>query len=438
MRRQSWYPGRFATAGASYLGYTQWALLDDPPEDCVACAILAAPHDHARHNWGTGAFRMDRITWSDAVVRKQDPAAGGGLLSALSRRLFGPKEDPVDAVLTGLPVADRVREYFGDAAPWLPTAMRTPDVDDAHWAPVRHDAALDRATAPVLLVGGWYDPFASQTLEQYARLHARGCSVALTVGPWTHLQASVLKSMPDVVRFLDEHVARTAAPDGDKTLHRGRAARIYVTGADEWREMPAWPPATAPRELYLHGDKSLRSEPPPADAAPSSFTYDPAEPTPTMGGGQLAGGGRVDDSAYASRTDLLVFTGGPIDDDVQVLGKPVVQLAHSSDTPFVDLWIRLSEVDSAGVSHNVCEAFQALDPQRDPSAPVRLALQDCAHVFRRGTRIRLIVAGGSFPLYARNLGTEGNRTAGSEMRPATHTILHAAASTKLLLPVAVD
>ena len=425
MRRQSWYPGRFATVGASYSGYAQWALLDDPPEDCIASAILAAPHDYWRHHWGTGSFRLDRITWSDLIVRQED-----GAFSKLRSAVFGGHKD-VNKALRGVPVERQVKEHFGNGAPWLTKAMRAPHSSDAHWAPTRHHGALEKVTAPILLVGGWYDPFATQTLDQYARLRERGCQVSLTVGSWTHMQASGLKCMPDMLSFLDEHVARTA----DSAGRRGHTARIHISGAGEWREMPAWPPATTPYMLYSHTGKSLATDLPLADAAPSSFTYDPTEPTPTIGGPQLSSGGRVDDSAFGSRSDVLVFTSNAVENNIEVLGKPVVQLSHSSDIPFVDLWIRLSEVDTAGVSHNICEAFQALDPERDPTAPVQLALQDCAHVFRRGTRIRLVVGGGSFPLFARNLGAEGNRTVAGEMRPAKHTIEHANGSTNLVLPV---
>jgi uncharacterized protein len=31
LRRQAWFGGRFALCGASYLGYTAWALMTDPP-----------------------------------------------------------------------------------------------------------------------------------------------------------------------------------------------------------------------------------------------------------------------------------------------------------------------------------------------------------------------------------------------------------------------
>src|SRR5690606_35622296 len=36
MRQQDWYTGSFATVGGSYLGHTQWAILDEPEPDHVA------------------------------------------------------------------------------------------------------------------------------------------------------------------------------------------------------------------------------------------------------------------------------------------------------------------------------------------------------------------------------------------------------------------
>lgn len=72
IRVQPWYPGEFATFGASYLGYTQYALLEDPPHDLIASVILCGPHDNARHVWHKGAYRMDRIFWSYMVAHQED------------------------------------------------------------------------------------------------------------------------------------------------------------------------------------------------------------------------------------------------------------------------------------------------------------------------------------------------------------------------------
>ena len=65
---------------------------------------------------------------------------------------------------------------------------------------------------------------------------------------------------------------------------------------------------------------------------------------------------------------------------------------------------------------------------------VRVELDEIAHRFRAGSRIRVLVAGGSHPRYARNLGTGEAPVSGSRMVSATHMLHHGGAS-KLLLPI---
>lgn len=427
MRAQPWYPGSFATAGASYLGYTQWALLHDPPDDCVAAAISAGMHDISRQSWGSGSLMLQRIVWSDLIAHQED--TGSSLLSRMWLMATTSEMQRLQSVLEGLPLIDSVKAHFAGRAPWIEDVMTRCDLDDPYWEPTKHSVALERVKIPILLINGWYDLFSrqSQTFDEYYRLKERGCPVALTVGPWDHVEASGLKTLPHIMGFLDSHVARSKAPE-DPFL-----ARIFVTGAQEWREMDSWPPATVSSKTYLHGDETLGSAGMPADVASSSFTYDPADPTPTVAPG------KDDNAALSKRADVLAYTSNPLETDMEVLGRPVVQLAHSSDIPFVDLVVRLSELDPAtGVSRVITEKFQALDPKRDSTTPVRLTLSDCAHRFRRGRRIRLTVAGGSFPLYARNLGTEGNRVLGATMRPSRHTISYSAGLSYLCLPTSEE
>ena len=237
----------------------------------------------------------------------------------------------------------------------------------------------------------------------------------------------------EVFDFLDENVA------GRKRDNRPppQPVKVFVTGAEEWQYLPAWPPLTAQRTYYLGGDHSLAAtKTPPVSVSTISFTFDPLDPTPTMGGPLMGGaGGRVNDSAYASRSDLIVYTSSPLSEPVEVMGKPIVHLSHSTDIPHADLFVRLSEVDANGDSHNISEVYQGLSPHRDDET-ISLTLQDCAHVFNKGTSIRLIVAGGSFPLMARNLGTDGNRTMVQEnqIKPVTHTVQHGDGTSSLLLP----
>jgi putative CocE/NonD family hydrolase len=430
MRQQSWYPGTFATMGASYLGYSQWALLRDPPADCVAAVIPVGPHDLALHVWKTGSFRLDRASWSDSMATPEEER--GSFLGRLSKLpgLSFLSSSGLEKAIAGLPLEASLQEYFKDRAPWLFDYLAHPDVDDPYWITKRQQAALESATIPILLVSGWYDAFEPQTMQQYKRLSERGVDVSLVVGPWTHIQGCGLRSIPETMDFFAQHLAKTG--------EYGRSrARIFVTGAEEWRSMPTWPPNTESKMLYLQDATGLDSELPAQDVAPASFIFDPRDPTPSIGGNQLFAGGRVDDSIYGSRSDVLAFTSQTLLEDLEVLGAPSVQLSHSSDPPFADLFLRLSEVDSNGVSHNISEMYQALDPTRDTSRSLHLDLTDCAHRFKAGTRIRLIVAGGSFPMYARNLGTEEDRVRSDKTIIQTHKITIAAGVSRLILPVSV-
>lgn len=424
---QPWFTGSFATLGASYLGFTQWALLADPPEEMAAVIVVVGPHDFARHAWGTGAFNLDLLGWSDMVAHQED----GGPVRVLAGRAARTKR--LRALLDAVPLVDAADAYFAGRAPWVRERLTRPDLSDPFWAPMALGAALDRAEVPVLLIGGWQDLFLGQTVEQYRRLRRRGVEVALTVGPWTHVQLAGTAAGTvgrESLDWLDEHLARRSG------RRRPAPVRVFVNGAGAWRDLPSWPPETTQQAWYLHPGGGLAPGAPAADAQPSSFTFDPAHPTPTVGGPMLEHGGVVEDTELAVRPDVLSFTGPPLDRPLTVLGGPVVELVAGGDTPHRDLFVRLSEVGGDGRSRNVTEGYRRLDPGQ-PEGLVVLRLRDTAHRFAPGSRLRLFIAGGSHPQYSRNLGTGEDATSGSAMRPARHTVAHGrGGASRLVLPVA--
>ena len=109
-------------------------------------------------------------------------------------------------------------------------------------------------------------------------------------------------------------------------------------------------------------------------------------------------------------------------------------LAHRCDNPHFDLWVRISEVHPNGRSHNISETFQGA-PNAGIDGHIDLALDPTAHRFAAGSRIGLIIGGGSFPRYARNLGTPGSRTEGTNLTVSRHVIALAAGASTLVLPL---
>jgi putative CocE/NonD family hydrolase len=329
---------------------------------------------------------------------------------------------------SALPVGEAGRALLGAGAPWYESWLEHPEHDDPHWAPTQLHQALERTQIPVLLLSGWQDLFLEQTLAQYQRLREREVPVAVTMGPWTHTEM-MTKGGPTVIReslgWLDTHLA------GTRTVER-KPMRVHVNGHG-WKDMPDWPPEMPEHVLYLRPAGHLGAKAPNENAPPSTFTYYPGDPTPTIGGRLLSPeGGYRDDTQLAKRTDVLTFTGEPLEADLYVVGNPRLQLSHSCDNRYNDLFVRISEVDARGRSRNVSDGYLRATPD---SRNVRIEMDAIAHRFPAGSRIRVVIAGGSHPRFARNLGTAEPLISGRQLASATHSVhLGDGGTSRLVLP----
>ncbi len=431
LRRQPWFTGTFATLGLSYLGYTQWALLADPPPELAAAVISVGPHDLHQSSWGRGAFALnDFLGWSDMVANQETSALGRVAFQLRAQRRL-------KTATAQVPLGESGRALLGQGSPWYESWIEHPEGDDPFWEPMRMTHALDRCAVPVLLISGWQDIFIDQTITQYRHLRGRGVDVAMTVGPWTHDQMVTKATGSTAAETLTWLGAHLGGPAGDRRspAPRARPVHIYVTGRDRpgWVELADWPPPTEDRTFYPAAGGTLSpSAATEADAA-TTFRFDPADPTPTVGGRLLTRqSGYRDDSALARREDVLSFTGPPLDSAMTVCGHPVVELDYRTDNPHFDVFVRVSEVDPQGRSRNVSDGFRRFDTS--PTGPIRLELDPIAHRFALGSRIRLLLAGGCHPRFARNLGTGEPSVSGHRMVPSTHTVRHGSA-TRLILPV---
>ena len=324
--------------------------------------------------------------------------------------------------------------------------LEHPQLTDPFWAPLQCGAALERITVPVLVVGGWQDLFIEQTLEQYRTLAARGVPTRLLVGPWAHLDltnkggAAVVESMAWLDRYaspgrargngaaagrspgpLGAHLGRRRGRGGVARDPRLAAARHHAAALVPWRA-----------RLARHRGAV------PGCRRPSSFRYDPADPTPSPGGAILAvTGGSRDNRAVERRLDVLVFSSEPLDEPVEVVGEVAAELSVTRDNPYADLFVRLCDVDPRGRSRNVCDGIVRLTEQDPLAGTVRVSLIGAAHRFGRGHRIRLQVAGGAHPRFARNPGNGQVDAAAEDLVPTQYDIgLDAARPSVLLLPAA--
>jgi uncharacterized protein len=403
LRGQSWFDGRLATFGASYLGFVQWALAMDPPPELVAAVVFVGPHDFSRTAYRNGAFDLyNFLSWSDLIVHQErvNPLSGMVRTVTADRRLR--------PALDRAPVRAGARDLLGSEAPWFDTWLEHPQLTDPFWTPLQCGAALERLSVPTLLIGGWQDLFLEQTLEQYWALAARGLTTRLIVGPWNHVDAATRSgpAFAESLAWLERYAGQDPAPRDDAPA--GHSVRIWVGGAREWRELPDWPPAgPGPQRWYLGPDGTLGLREPASDGVvrSASFRYDPADPTPSVGGATLAlNAGVRDNRSVEQRPDVLVFSSEPLDEPVEVIGDVMAELHVTRDNPNADLFVRLCDVDVRGRSRNVCDGIVRLTGADSLTGTFRVSLIGAAHRFDRGHRLRLQVAGGAYPRFARNPG----------------------------------
>ncbi len=139
-----------------------------------------------------------------------------------------------------------------------------------------------------------------------------------------------------------------------------------------------------------------------------------------------------DNRALSARADVLSFTGAPLSAPLEIIGNPVVELAHRSDNPHCDVFVRICDVAPDGRSINVSDTHRRLQPGEHETDLV-LELDATAHRFGVGHRIQVLVAGGAHPRYSRNLGTAEPTSTATTLVPSHRRIEHG--SSRVLLPV---
>lgn len=450
---QPWCDGVVGTLGGSYLGRVQWQAAVEQPPSLKAMIVLVPPSDPfvetptglpspmhlcwMHYTSGRQVQLMEAVDWEQVYdhlpLLTMDEAAGRG-------------EMP------------KWREEIAHAA-----------LDD-YWRLICYQDKFDQLTVPTLHISGWYDDeqigtplnFAGMT-TQAPTAEARAAQ-RLLMGPWGH--ATNRDSRLGEVDFgsgaiIDLRGEQLAWFDrwlkGIGTEEPITPARIFIMGANVWRDEREWPLArTAWTRYHLRsggransrfGDGALTTDGPPAEEPTDRYRYDPARPTPFITEATSSQIGGPDDyAAVQRRDDTLVYQTEPLAADLEVTGPVKVELYAASSAPDTDFMAMLLDIWPSGFTQRLCDGMvrarfrEGMDRPSliEPGAVYCYAI-DCwntAHVFRAGHRVALQISSAAFPKYDRNLNTGAPLGLTSEMAVAEQTIHHEAARpSALILPV---
>jgi uncharacterized protein len=341
--------------------------------------------------------------------------------------------------------------------------LRTMPLSDTFFTPLEHpmdDEALDsldisrrmdRIRAPALHIGGWYDIFYQQTLDDFTAMRSRGIPTRLVMGTSYHNDVTIDPvgervfgvAAQDVSHDLTDSMCDLQLRWMDRWL-KGRedvdepAVKVFVMGENRWREFDEWPPPATGTAWFLQPDGRLDTTEPPA-STPDEYTYDPDEPAPTLGGAIMSDpahpAGVFDQRPVEARSDVLTYTSEPLAEDLEVIGRITVHLWAETTAVDTDFVVRLCDVHPDGRSLNLVDGVvRALYRESRNGTPPSLLepgrayeyvidLWSTANVFRGGHRIRIDVTSSNFPRWDANPNT-GRPFSSAECVPARQRILH--------------
>ena len=408
LREQPWCDGQVSTIGGSYLGHTQWAVAPyaDPPLRSVSLNITAANMSGCFYAHGAPSLK-NALDWSGMIGRQERGALAAvpnpRRVAQARRALRKVPLQAADVDVAGAPVAFW-RDFTGHAAP-----------GDGFWAEADHDRADLARMPPASMVTGWWDLFLPQQLRDYAAIRAAGVSARILVGPWRHGEPGEMRAITrQDIAWLDHHLRGGPAPSG-------APVRVFLQQAGTWLDFEDWPPpASVATTYYLRGAGGpgrLAHDAEPGAAAPGTFVYDPADPTPSVGGPFLQPPAKqADNAALEARPDVLTYTSEPFAAPLDLAGPVRARVFVRTDRGHADLFVRGCDVDVKGVSRNVVDGIRRLSPQTVPATDVQagpdgilavdVELYPTAYRIGAGHRIRVQISGGAFPRFARNFGTQ--------------------------------
>ncbi|HSI69206.1 MAG TPA: CocE/NonD family hydrolase, partial [Gillisia sp.] len=461
MKDQPWANGKIGTIGCSSTAEWQMAVgaLDHPSHAAMVpqaygAGIGTVGEFQEQGNWYRGGVeQLLFFSWLYGVEhdkfkpRIPEGATQEDLIRISKFYDLAPKNPPVDMAeaLKHLPIQDILKNIDGKKEIFDKMVRRKPN--DPAWfeGGLYHDT-MD-LNVPGFWFVSWYDVSVSPNIALFNHLRETSENrddQYLVIAPTLHC-GYTRATENTVVGELSVGDARLNYEEqiyswfdlwlkDEKNDFKEKTPRVqyYTMGSNKWQAAETWPPAKAKMTTYyLNSDGNanavsngkLSTKKPGNRSQADSFTYDPMDPVPSLGGnvcctGNAVQGGAYDQQEQEKREDILVYTTEPLKEGVEVSGFIEATLFVSSDARDTDFTVKLVDVHPDGKAFNLDETIQRVRYREGYDKEVfmeegevyelKLTPMSTSNYFKKGHSIRIEISSSNFPRFARNLNTGGD------------------------------
>jgi hypothetical protein len=393
---QKWCDGKVGMMGKSWGGFNCLQVAARRPAALKAVLSVCSTDDRYAddiHYMG-GCLLNDNLWW-------------GAIMLAYQGR-------PADPELVGAGWRDQWRDRL-ENMPFWPALWLRHQRRDGYW---QHGSICEDWGAidvPVYLIGGWVDAYTNAVprMLQHLRVPRKGI-----IGPWAHIYphdgtpGPAFGFLQDAVAWWDRWLKGK-----DNGAEKGPMLRAWMQDYTEpattravhpghWVAEEDWPSAGIIPEVFYLNAGGLN----PIAGAEEALVLSTPQHVGTAGGEWMAAGcpGELPADQRLDDVGALVFDTAPLNEAMQVLGAPEIDLEFSSDRPVAQLCARLSDVAPDGRALRVSYQVINLTHRKSHSDPtplepgkryhVRVVMNACGHRFSAGHRIRLSLTSAYWPL----------------------------------------
>ena len=413
---QDWCDGSIGMMGISWGGFNGLQIAARRPPELKAIVTVCSTDDRYAddvHYMG-GSLLGDNLSWASVM--------------------FAFNSMPPDPDIVGERWRDMWFERLEECDPWLDTWLRHPRRDD-FW---KHGSVCEDYSAvqvPVMAVSGWADGYSNAVFRMLRHLEVPRLGL---VGPWSHkyphlgVPGPAIGFLQEMLRWWDHWLKDEDTGIMDEPMLRAymqdsiAPTTSYTHRPGRWVAEDAWPSDNVTwRRFVLGGRWRLVDEETEIEGEAEHDVADPPEAPEvveremtvqsplTLGlfAGKWCSYSATPDLPHDQREEdggALVFESAPLEEDLEVLGQPVVEMEVASDRPVAMVAVRLSDTAPDDKSTRVTYGLLNLthrDGHEHPEAltpgefyRVRVPMNDVAHSFPAGHRLRLAISTSYWPL----------------------------------------
>jgi uncharacterized protein len=396
LARQKWCTGKVGMFGISWGGFNALQVASRQPPALKAIVTICSTDDRYEDDihYKGGTLLNENLGWAATMLAYSSRAPDPKIVGPRWKKMW----------------MERLKNEPFLLIPWLQHPHR-----DAYW---KHGSVCENfgsITTPALIVGGWNDAYSNAVPRLMRGLRSPRKAI---IGPWAHKYPHFAVPEPkigflqEMLRWWDQYLKDINTKVNDEPDYRVYVMDAYKPGSfpekigGRWIGDTYWGfgnTETKTWALTAKGIAAIKGE-------DKSFSISSKQNTGFDGGeyciiwlGPEFPGDQAKDDAQS-----ICFDSPALNDDIDIVGQPIIDLEFSVDKPVAHIAVRLNDVWPSGEVSRITYHLQNLcmrDSRETPTAlepgkrySMKIKMDDIAWKLPKGHKLRVSVSTSYFPM----------------------------------------